>query len=249
MTCTECSQDWSFCFEAIKEKDHLIVEDALLDPRFKENPLVTRGPKIRFYASALLISPKGTKIGSLAIMDHHPRSVSQAQINVMKNFAEMIIQQMETRKSRANQERSQKSFQLPEKLPADIQDYQFNGLSILVVDDSEDSQNLFGAYLKKYGAKVETAENGAVALEILKTKEFNIVLMDIRMPIMDGITAMKEFRSWEKDFSRKKTPIIAITALSSEKVKILSTIAGCDLFLPKPVTKHTILDSIKKLSA
>lgn len=248
LNCTEAPQDWSLCFEAIKEKDHMVVEDTMLDPRFKENPLVLRGPKIRFYASALLISPKGTKIGSLAIMDHNPRTISVAQLNVMKNFAEMIIQQLELRKSRLNQERTQRSITLPNLTPEN-QDYEFKNLKILIVDDSEDSQNLFVAYLKKYGARVEIAENGAVALEMLKTKSFDVVLMDIRMPIMDGITAMKEFRTWEKDFSKKKTPIIAVTASASEQVKILSTIAGCDLFLPKPVNKNVILDSIKKLSA
>lgn len=213
----------------------MVVEDTLLDHRFSTNPFVLSGPKIRFYASALLTSPKGTKVGALAIMDHVPRKISEAQIKVMINFAELIIQQLELRKSRLDQEK---------KL-----EYEFQDLKILIVDDSEDSQNLFVAYLKKYGAQVELAENGAIALELMKNKSFHIVLMDIKMPVMDGITATQEFRNWEKKSSRQKTAIIAVTASDSEKMKMLSMMAGCDLFLPKPVNKNAFLDSIKNLSA
>lgn len=131
----------------------------------------------------------------------------------------------------------------------DLTEYPFENLRVLIVDDSIESQNLYVAYLKKYGVQIDVADNGAIALDLLKKKTFDIILMDIQMPVLDGITTMKEFRNWEKITAQEKTPIIAITASATEKVQMLSIMAGCDVFLAKPVQKSMFLDTIKKLSA
>jgi PAS domain S-box-containing protein len=120
-------------------------------------------------------------------------------------------------------------------------------LRILLVDDSEDNQKLILAYLKKYPFEVITAENGQQALAFLKESKFDLVFMDIQMPMMDGLTATKQYRQWEKAHAKAHLPIIALTAFSLAEDKLMSLEAGCDLHLTKPVKKNTILEAIKEI--
>ncbi|MTI21288.1 response regulator [Fulvivirga sp. RKSG066] len=85
-------------------------------------------------------------------------------------------------------------------------------VNILMVEDTEDNRKLVLAYLSKHDyISVDTAENGLQALEKIKTKKYDMVLMDMRMPEMRGDQATEVVRSWESDYF-KKIPIIALTA-------------------------------------
>ena len=87
-----CSTDReiSFCGHAILADEPLIVENALLDPRFMDNPLVLDTPKIRFYAGQPLKDPYGVAIGTLCIFDHIPRSFSQEDRRDLQDFALLV---------------------------------------------------------------------------------------------------------------------------------------------------------------
>ncbi|MBF0362022.1 MAG: response regulator [Oligoflexia bacterium] len=120
-------------------------------------------------------------------------------------------------------------------------------LNILLADDSEDNQMLFEMYFKNTPCKLEIVDNGEKALEEFKKRKYDIVLMDISMPVMDGYTATKMIREYEINNKLKRTPIVALTAfaLSNEKQNCYD--AGCDYHLSKPIKKEDLLNSIKKI--
>lgn len=86
----EISRENSFCGHAILQDDILVVEDALNDQRFADNPLVTAEPDIRFYAGCPLSAPNGTRLGTLSIMDSEPRQVSDEELYVLRELASMV---------------------------------------------------------------------------------------------------------------------------------------------------------------
>ncbi|MFY8106894.1 MAG: GAF domain-containing sensor histidine kinase [Elstera sp.] len=81
----------AFCAYAILDDDVMIVEDALVDPRFVGNPLVSDPPYIRFYAGAPLISETGFRLGTLCVIDQRPRTFSDAQRSLLKELAQMAV--------------------------------------------------------------------------------------------------------------------------------------------------------------
>ena len=87
----ETSRDISFCGHAILKDDVFIVENALLDDRFSDNPLVVGEPSIRFYAGAPLKTSKGYKIGTLCIIDSQPREFRQQDIEILEKVASDIV--------------------------------------------------------------------------------------------------------------------------------------------------------------
>jgi PAS domain S-box-containing protein len=117
---------------------------------------------------------------------------------------------------------------------------------ILLVEDSIHNQNVVEAFLMKYPVKVESAPNGLVALEKFRNDHFNLVLMDVQMPIMDGLTATRKIRQWEQENNRPPTPIIAMTAHALKGDSAKSFSAGCTDHLPKPVTKNTFLEKVSQ---
>lgn len=84
-------RDISFCGHAILQSDIFLIEDALLDPRFASNPLVTQDPWIRFYAGAPLVLPAGHAIGTLCIIDSRPRTLSATDLDVLSKLRDMVV--------------------------------------------------------------------------------------------------------------------------------------------------------------
>lgn len=96
-------RDISFCGHAIHDDKPLIVENTLIDKRFKDNPLVTEDPSIRFYAGQPLITSNGYKIGTLCIIDRVPRTLSEEQIRHLGTLARQVIALMELRMTNRRQ--------------------------------------------------------------------------------------------------------------------------------------------------
>lgn len=120
-------------------------------------------------------------------------------------------------------------------------------LKILLVDDHEDNRLLILNYLKKTHHDVEIAENGEIAFWIFKESAFDLVLMDIQMPVMDGYTATRQMREWELKTERPRTPIVALSAYSLKDEMEKSIAAGCDHHLTKPIKKADFLAFITAL--
>ncbi|MCH7694851.1 MAG: response regulator [Proteobacteria bacterium] len=118
-------------------------------------------------------------------------------------------------------------------------------LKILLVEDNPDNRLLIRAYLKKLPYQLDEAENGQIAVEMFQQSDYDLVFMDVQMPVMDGHQATRIIRAWEAEHARKSTPIIALTAHAIKEEIDKCMQAGCDTHLSKPVKKATILDTIK----
>ena len=111
--------------------------------------------------------------------------------------------------------------------------------NILLAEDNVDNQELLLIYLKRMGLTVTIAENGKLAIEESEKNDFDLVLMDMRMPIMGGLEAVKILR--QKDF---KKPIIALTANAMQEDREACYQVGCDDFLTKPIDSAKLFETL-----
>jgi len=121
----------------------------------------------------------------------------------------------------------------------DVQEQQ-SGL-VLLVEDNFINQQVASELLKSAGYEVVMADNGQIALDLIDTRPFDAVLMDIQMPVMDGLTASKELR---KRYSAQQMPIIAMTAhaMSGDREKSLA--AGMNAHITKPIVLNELFDTL-----
>ena len=92
---SETPRDISFCGHAILGNDIFTIPDAASDARFTDNPLVIDEPHIRFYAGCPLRSPNGSKLGTLCIIDRKPRTLSEEDLETLKDLAAMVERELE----------------------------------------------------------------------------------------------------------------------------------------------------------
>lgn len=122
------------------------------------------------------------------------------------------------------------------------------GLKILMVDDSADNRLLIKAYLKNTPHTVIEACDGVEAIAVYKEEHPDLIMMDMQMPVMDGITAVQEIRKWEKENKVEPVPIWALTAYAMANEIQKSMHAGCNLHLTKPIRRHDLLRHIDALT-
>jgi CheY-like chemotaxis protein len=120
---------------------------------------------------------------------------------------------------------------------------------ILVAEDSPDNRLLITAYLKNTQCKVDFAENGQIAVEKLRQNIYDLVLMDIQMPIMDGHEATRSIRQWEREHDSPRTNIVALTASAFDEQEAKTRESGCDGHVAKPVKKATLFGTISRYVA
>jgi two-component system sensor histidine kinase/response regulator len=134
------------------------------------------------------------------------------------------------------------------KVP-DVRQIDFSAIrsfNLLLVEDSADNRLIIQAYFKRATDHIDIAENGAIAVEKFKAGKYDLVLMDVQMPIMDGYTATREIRKWERENGRKETPIIALTAHAMKEDMQKSLEAGCTDHLTKPIKRATLMEAVQK---
>ncbi len=114
-------------------------------------------------------------------------------------------------------------------------------LNILLVDDTEDNRLLIQAYLSKTGHNIDVAENGQVAFDKFILKPYDIILMDVQMPVLDGYAATRKIRTWEAGHTNEPTWIVALTAHALKGDKEKSLEAGCNSHITKPIKKKKLI--------
>ena len=120
------------------------------------------------------------------------------------------------------------------------------GLRILLAEDSLDNVLLIQSYLKASGYSVDLAGNGEVALRKFISGTYDVVLMDVQMPVMDGYSATRRIRQWEGENRARPVPILALTAHALPEEVQKSLDAGCTAHLTKPIRKATLLHAIEE---
>ncbi len=114
--------------------------------------------------------------------------------------------------------------------------------SLLVVDDNSVNRKVASQILKKAGCNVEEACSGIEAIEKVRINKYNLIFMDIQMPVMDGVQATKEIRSLGLS---KVPPIVAMTAYSMEEDRGRFLSQGLDDYMPKPIKAKALVDKVK----
>jgi CheY-like chemotaxis protein len=122
-----------------------------------------------------------------------------------------------------------------------------SGLDVLVVEDNEINQRVAVRLLERWRHRVEVAWNGAEAIELLEIRSFDVVLMDIQMPKMDGIEATRRIRERESG-SGGHLPIIAMTAHAMKGDRERCLAAGMDYYVSKPIDANQLMSAIEAVT-
>jgi CheY-like chemotaxis protein len=118
------------------------------------------------------------------------------------------------------------------------------GLKILVAEDSPDNQLLVQAYLQGTSHSLTFVEDGKAAVEQFETGSFDLILMDVQMPVMDGLAATRAIRLREQQLGVTPVAIVALTANARPEAIESSQDAGCDAHLSKPISRQKLLAAI-----
>jgi signal transduction histidine kinase/DNA-binding NarL/FixJ family response regulator len=122
------------------------------------------------------------------------------------------------------------------------------GTRVLIVEDNAENVILLNAYLDNLSLSLDFAVNGLEALEKRQQQDYDLVLMDMQMPVMDGYTATREIRAWEQANGKRRVPVVALTAHALSGAYDESIKAGCDGHLTKPIERHDLLDAIAEFA-
>ena len=132
----------------------------------------------------------------------------------------------------------------PHGLPQLLPGLQLAGYRVLLVEDHEVNQRLLRKQLEHVGIQVTVADNGRVAVDKVRESEFDLVLMDMQMPVLDGAGATREIRGLGP---RGHMPIVAISASAMPEDRQRSLEAGMDAFLAKPIKVEQLYDTLRRL--
>jgi len=136
----------------------------------------------------------------------------------------------------------------PEELESEVIEEEhlaaeLNQLRVLLVDDGEENRDLMGVVLEEAGTHYQTACNGLEAIELANAHDFDVILMDMQMPVMDGYTATRKLR--EEGYSK---PIVALTAHAMQDAEQQCRDAGCSGFLTKPIDFDRLLTTLAEFA-
>jgi CheY-like chemotaxis protein len=120
-------------------------------------------------------------------------------------------------------------------------------LNVLIVEDNILNQKVAAATIHKLGHVFEIAENGQQAIERFKSRPFDLIIMDVQMPVMNGLEATRLIRQMEKEEGRKPVRIIALTANALPADRRACLAAGMDDYLSKPFRFDDFQKAINKL--
>jgi CheY-like chemotaxis protein len=115
---------------------------------------------------------------------------------------------------------------------------------VLVADDNDVNRKLAELILESISAEVVSVENGLEAVRAVEREAFDLVLMDLQMPVMDGLTAIRRIRAWEVAGRRPRLPIIVLSANVMNEHRQASAAAGADEHIGKPVSVEQLVTAV-----
>jgi CheY-like chemotaxis protein len=117
-------------------------------------------------------------------------------------------------------------------------------LRVLLAEDHAVNRAVVEIVLGQIDVELLAVENGAEAVDAFREFQFDVVLMDLQMPVMDGLTAIREIRAFEKAGVRPRTPILAVTANALAEHVAAAHEAGADLHIAKPIVPEQLIAAI-----
>jgi len=135
----------------------------------------------------------------------------------------------------------------PHAVPPAMHEALNRPLRVLVAEDSPENRFLLMRYLTALPWEVVQVENGREALEAFETSRFDLILMDMQMPLMDGFEATAAIRRLERERGAERVPIVALTAYAMKEEVERCLKAGCDFHVSKPIRKATLFEKFKEV--
>jgi len=117
-------------------------------------------------------------------------------------------------------------------------------VKVLVVEDHPTNRRVVQMMLEPFGFLMTFAENGLEGVRAWERDPFDVVLMDLQMPVMDGLTAIREIRGREKKLGRPRTAIAVVSANVGPEAETAAFAAGSDLHIPKPLSLDGLISGI-----
>ena len=123
------------------------------------------------------------------------------------------------------------------------------GARILLAEDNVVNQQVVQALLSGFGCQIDVAENGQEAVDLWSAHTYDLIMMDMQMPVMDGVEAIRSIRRGEQQRDSDRLPIAMLTANASSNHRDLASRAGADVVIPKPLSAdHLIFESARLLN-
>ncbi len=226
----------------LQAADHDPYNLVLLDMQMPEMDgeqtlqLIKTNPRIRQVPVIILTSMghrgDANRLEQMGCAGYLLKPVKQSQLN------EAILAVLSRTK-----ENARKQHPVPIITRHTLKEMTHHGVRLLLVEDNATNQKLAVTLLQKQGLSVDVADNGLLALEAVQTKKYNLVLMDVQMPEMDGLEATRRIREFEG--SSRHTPIIAMTAHAMKGDRERCLAAGMDDYVTKPLEPKQVLATIE----
>jgi signal transduction histidine kinase/AmiR/NasT family two-component response regulator len=124
-----------------------------------------------------------------------------------------------------------------------------SGLRVLVAEDIAVNRQVLAAICKPLALSLTMTENGQEAIDALTASDFDVVLMDLRMPVMDGLEATRRIRAGEAGEAARRIPVVALTANAMREHVEASLRAGADAHVPKPVNRNALFEALIKVTS
>ncbi len=184
--------------------------------------------KINIFMPFHLIAKNRKKIADMQVADHCQRPLTQNQL------LEVLPKKLTkpTKNSLDISKKNAPSARLAGKL--------------LIIDDNANNRLVAKGYLRDQELQIEEAENGAEGLKLMQKNHYDLVLMDLEMPVLDGYRATNQFRSWEQEHRGHRLPIIALTAHAMDDAQSMALKKGCDDYLSKPFKKAQLIQLLEQ---